>query len=376
MKKVILLDVDGVLVTPGGYRAAVSATFKYFARLMGVPNIEIQEEQIVEMERRGIMSEWDMVPILLGALWNDILSQWNNASLPSDLVSAALETGRGTNGDTPTQVRVPAFDLKPDLFPAEAAYQQGCFPFLPDALRRSLLYDTRNVHTSQTTRLFQQYSLGSRIFNTTYDLPAEIETESFLHLYDVSNLSKSVLAKLHQEDVCLATITARPSAPPRDVETSPVGYAPEAEIALNLVGLPDMPLIGLGSLDFLARQRGMSVVSLMKPSPVHALAAIGAACTGLECSAIQAAADWYATGKISDMFSRLPRSFELVIVEDTLNGIRSTLRAGEMLRQAGFDVTVHPFGLTMGNAPKGEMFEKEGIPYFEDWESLTAAIGL
>ena len=74
MKKVILLDIDGVLVQHGGYRAALHATLNHFANLMGLSHFDFPEEKLAELEKRGIFSEWDMVPLLLAALWNDILS--------------------------------------------------------------------------------------------------------------------------------------------------------------------------------------------------------------------------------------------------------------------------------------------------------------
>ena len=75
MTTVILLDIDGVLVHPGGYRAALHATLNHFVNLMGLPHFEFPEEKLAGFEKRGITSEWDMVPLLLGVLWEDILSR-------------------------------------------------------------------------------------------------------------------------------------------------------------------------------------------------------------------------------------------------------------------------------------------------------------
>ena len=107
MKKVILLDVDGVLVTPGGYRAALHATLNHFATLMGAPHFDFHEEKIAELEKRGIFSEWDMVPVLLGAEWNDILAKTGNEHLPSDLKSAAVEIGRRMNVYVSCELHIP-----------------------------------------------------------------------------------------------------------------------------------------------------------------------------------------------------------------------------------------------------------------------------
>jgi hypothetical protein len=73
------------------------------------------------------------------------------------------------------------------------------------------------------------------------------------------------------------------------------------------------------------------------------------------------------------MFKQLPNKFELIVVEDTMGGIRSTRKAGEILNEAGFDVDVQTYGLTSGSASKAEAFEQFDVPYFEDWSALINA---
>ena len=376
MTKVFLLDIDGVLVYQGGYRAALHATLNHFASLMGLSHFDFPEEKLSELEKRGIFSEWDMVPLLLGTLWNDILSHQSNPNLPADLSSAAVDIGRKVNGYRPREWIIPEFELIAGQYPAEAALQNGCFSFIPIDLRTNLLSQSRNVNFSQTMRLFQHYSLGSRVFSETYELPAEVETESFLLTHDRSNINAAIRAKLRQTNIQLAALTARPSAPPRKVNVSHLGYAPEAELALELVGLADIPLIGFGKLEYLASQRGLDAGALLKPSPVHALAATAAALAGDEWSALQSAGDWYQTGQLKGVFADLPHAFELFVVEDTLSGIRSVQAAGEIFRQAGFDVTVHALGLTSGSAAKVDAFSQAGIPHYETWEALIVEVGL
>jgi hypothetical protein len=376
MTKVFLLDVDGVLVHQGGYRAALHATLNHFASLMGLSHFDFPEEKLSELEKRGIFSEWDMVPLLLGTLWNDILSHPTNLKLPADLSSAAVEIGRNANGYIPRELIIPEFELIAGQYPAQAALQNGCFPFIPIDLRTNLLSQSRNVNFSQTMRLFQHYSLGSRVFSQTYELPAEVETESFLLTHDRSNINAGVRAKLRQTNIQLAALTARPSAPPRKVNVSHLGYAPEAELALELVGLADIPLMGFGKLEYLASQRGLDAGALLKPAPFQALAATAAAFAGDEWSALQSAGDWYQTGQLKGVFADLPHAFELFVVEDTLSGIRSVQAAGEIFRQAGFDVTVHALGLTSGSAAKVDAFSQAGIPHYEDWEALIVGGGL
>ena len=254
--------------------------------------------------------------------------------------------------------------------------QDGFFSSIPEYLRTNLLHRSRDVRFSQTMRMFQQYTLGSNAFTQTYDLPAEIETKSLLHKYDRSNINDAIRDKLCQPGIHLTAFTARPSAPPREVEAPPLGYAPEAEIALALVGLPDIPLISFGKLQYLGEQRGYDPETLLKPSPVQALAGIAAALTGNEWAALQAACDWYETGQLKGALAELPGAFDVTIVEDTLGGIRSVWAAGEILQKAGLDVTVRAFGLTSGSAMKSAAFEQAGVPHFSDFESLIKQIGL
>jgi hypothetical protein len=370
MKKVILLDIDGVLVHHGGYRAALHATLNHFASLMGLDHFDFHEEKLSELEKRGIFSEWDMVPLLLGTLWNDILAHRPNLNLPADLFPAAAVIGRGINGYMPRELIIPEFEYIAGQYPAEAALQHGCFPFIPMDLRTNLLSQTRDVNFSQTMRLFQHYSLGSQVFSKTYALPAEVETESLLHTHDRPNINHAIRVRLRHEDILLAGLTARPSAPPREVNDSHFGYAPEAEIALEMVELADIPLIAFGKLEYLAAQRGLDASALIKPSPVHALAATIAAFTGDEWAGLQAAGDWHQTGAVENILAHLPSAFELFVVEDTMGGIRSTLAAGEILKRAGLDVTTRAIGLTSGSPAKAESFTQAGIIFFENWHEL------
>ena len=78
MTKIVLLDIDGVLVHPGGYRAALRATVNHFIE----PPLVIPEEVLTDLENRGISSEWDMAPLLLASYWTDRLSHHPIFNLP------------------------------------------------------------------------------------------------------------------------------------------------------------------------------------------------------------------------------------------------------------------------------------------------------
>jgi hypothetical protein len=369
MTRIILLDIDGVLVQPGGYRAALHATVNYFLDA----GFQVPETIPADLEKRGISSEWDMVPLIIASYWNSVLRHQPMQNPPDDVFRAAAEI-QNIKPTAPIQISIPEFGLIAGQYPAEAAFHAGCFSSIPIELRRKLLTQTREIQASATMKIFQHFTLGSENFSRTYHLPAEFETGSFLLMHDRANINEEIISKLRQYH--LAAFTARPSGPPAEVAGSTVGYAPEAELALELVKLQDIPLIAFGRLEYLASQHGLDPAALVKPSPVQALACTLAAWTGEEWEALQAASHWRKTGEINEAFRQLPQKFELMVVEDTMGGIRSVQAAGKILQDAGFDITMRAVGLTSGSEAKSSAFESANIPHFENWESLMAQTGL
>jgi hypothetical protein len=274
MKRIILLDIDGVLVQPRGYRAALRATVQRF-----VGEFSIEEDLLTELEKRGISSEWDMSPLIIAAYWEDVLSRQPMSGLSDDVAVAARQI-QGQRTDMPKQLHVPEFDLVAGQYPAETAFRAGCFASIPEVLRKNLLTESRNVRKSETFRKFQHFTLGSKNYQTTYQLPAEFEAQSLLRTEDKANISTEIGEWLRHPMNSLAAFTARPSHPPRGVEIS-IGYAPEAELALELVGMADIPLMAFGKLEYIAAQHGLDPAALIKPSPFQALAGVLAAWTGM-----------------------------------------------------------------------------------------------
>lgn len=364
MTRIILLDVDGVLVQPLGYRAALRATVQHFVG----SDLEIEENVILDLEKRGIISEWDMAPLIIASYWNSILVQQPIQNLPDDVSAAAreIQSQRKVDGS----INVPVFDNVSGQYPAVTAYEAGLFSSISDKLRKNLLTETRNVYKSHTMRVFQHFTLGSNHFAETYNMQSDFETESLLLNYDRSNLDEDIRASLQRDGNKLVAFTARPSRPPREITISMFDYAPEAELALELVGLQDIPLIAFGKLEYIAAQHGLDPAKLVKPSPFQALAATLAAWTGDELSALEAICNWHNTGALNEDFSKLPKSFEMIVVEDTMGGIRSTQAAGEIFQKAGFDVTVRTLGLTSGSKAKAETFEAAKVSYFDKWKTL------
>ncbi len=379
MTKFLLLDIDGVLVRPLGYRKALRDSLATFAAWMGFNDFEVDEAVIGSLEAQGISSEFDMLPLLVGALCEAALSSIGSIELSSDLVEA-LKQIAAVHPSPPNTLSLPTFRLQDGCFPAEAAYRSGVYPSIPEALRRGLLLHTRDVYRSVTTRLFQQFVLGDQRFSEVYGLSAEISTPSYLQTYDqplLDALSRQCLVNAWRGgEIRPAAMTARPSLPPGGVSALNEPYPPEAEAALELLELTEMPLIGLGKLDTVARQANIPVESLLKPAPAQALAATLVAGGCSELHAVQAAIAWTAKPPLSPNFDHLPAQFELHVVEDTLGGIRSARAAAELLRQSGYQVSFFAWGLADGNSLKRATFEREGVPCFDDWETLLNQMGL
>ena len=229
MIKIILLDIDGVLVYPGGYRAALRATVNHF---IGQP-FEIDEDTLTELEGRGISCEWDMIPLLLASYWTDILLRQPMQDLPPDVLSAGIEINRQRKIDPPTRLVVPEFPLIAGQYPAETAFRAGCFLSIPYDLRKKLLTDTRNIRKSHTMRVLQHYTLGSEKFTEIYNLPREFETEPFLLTRDKSLIDHEIRTRLFHPSYRLAAFTSRPCAPRGEFMLHISGMRPKLNLPLS-----------------------------------------------------------------------------------------------------------------------------------------------
>jgi hypothetical protein len=141
-------------------------------------------------------------------------------------------------------------------------------------------------------------------------------------------------------------------------------------MARSLAELDDYPLIGLGRVHWLAQKAGQRGDHLVKPSPVQALAAIGAAWSGQEVAALEAALalhqDHVLLPPLSDM-----EPTTVHIFEDSPGGIDAVKRAVELLQAAGLDMGWQPYGITPTDGPKAAAMAVRGVPTYR---SINKAI--
>ncbi len=301
--EIFLFDMDAVLLHPGGYRAALIATVNHFSREMGFGDFAPTHDEIEAFEAAGITSEWDSAPISIAAI--------------------ALT---GHRPDYYSLIERLNAEWRKGEYPADAAYRLFSSPQSPISSngdwRSEILLHSRDICRSPVINVFQQFTLG-HAFEETYGLPRTVHTDSTLLQHDRPALARRAPPNS-------AIYTARPSKPPRDVPQR-IGYAPEAELGAQLVGLSHLPIIGFGSFQWLAETIGGDPEHYLKPSPVHALAAIGAALGGAESESLRAA-EAAARGEwLSPLKELRGAKGRVTVFEDSAASIRGVREAASLL---------------------------------------------
>ncbi len=142
----------------------------------------------------------------------------------------------------------------------------------------------------------------------------------------------------------MAIFTARPSAQDYPAGEGRIEFSPEADIVVDLLGWNQFPLIGLGQLQFAADQLGCASVDLIKPSPVHALGAIGMVITKSLLPPIEAGWD-LVNNRFTTFYDSFPE-LDIHIFEDSPVGIRGAIKALDILESQGISVQLTKWGVS------------------------------
>lgn len=354
----LLFDVDGVLVHPRGYKEALREAVDAFADWMGLPPVGLTDDEIAVFESYSVTNEWDIMPLCIGAMLAPMLSEHPELIRETVMETLAALRGAALTIDRPDFAALAgeAHSLTPDGSPPTKAIHrllrartlEAAHPLLAEMLDD--IYST----DSPTTFIFQHYVLGSQHFEETYGIPAAFEAESTLLQHDHPLLSKELrchlLDLLADGSALHASIyTARPSHPPADLppeQRDPHGYPPEGDLAAELLELDGrLPLIAGGRIWWLARQHNRHASEYLKPSPVQALAAIGAALSGEETKALLAAARFAEHGELTGPLAAIDGPTRVVVFEDSPGGVKAVRRAVALLQDAGLHVTAEAVGV-------------------------------
>jgi hypothetical protein len=384
-----LFDVDSVLVEANGYLKALQDTVAHFSRRMGVGAHPPTEAEVRALEAHGLTSEWDSAPTCIAALlverlrreptialandWTKALAALASHPLPlphPDYAALAQRVGERLVNQ-PGAARAARAVLWEDVLatPGLEPHHSAL-----DALFDVLLGRTYDFARSPVTRHFQHLVIGSAGVHQTYGVTPDFEGAAYLQAHDRPLLDTDVRARLRESvergDIRLALYTARPSLPPVDANVTANGYSPEAELARSLVGLSDYPLIGLGRVHWLAERTGERADHLVKPSPVQALAAVGAAWSGQEAAALEAALALHRDGELRPPLVGLD-AVTVHVFEDSPGGIDAVRHAVEALQAAGLDVAWQPHGITPAVGPKAKAMAARSVPTYR---SINEAI--
>jgi hypothetical protein len=386
-----LFDLDGVLIHPGGYREALRRTVAHFSRMMGNPERPLEESAIESFEAQGITCEWDIAGICAAA---DAFAIWRanpDLHLPADLSRAAIilqknalvrpdpdyagwarRTG-ALGSESPSLSAAKLF--RQEAGRAEADVDRaGEFDFLLDLL----LGHPREFARSPVMRYFQQFTLGSRMYSELYQVPADLETVSLLAELDRPAISPSardrILAMQREKRIRAAIITARPCRPQGTID-DPTDYPPEAEIALKVIGLEELPLLGAGQMLWLAKRHGQPADAYLKPNPTHSLAAIAMALGAEESAGLEAARALVEEVKLLPPFDGLKeKGAHVLVFEDSPTGVLATQSAVDLLNRKGLTISLSFLGVATGGEKRAAL-ESLGAELFDTTDRALESAG-
>ncbi|MBC8334787.1 MAG: hypothetical protein ISR59_03010 [Anaerolineales bacterium] len=333
-KKILIFDMDGVLLKPIGYHRALKETVRLGAQALGYEGITLSDAEIAQFEGLGISSEWHSSAACMA-----LLALIGEISLPPLFDSLKRE---------------PAQDharLRLERAIQHLVNKTGADP----AHAISIIRNSQSIDHSPTLNLFQEMILGSNDFKRIYGKNGNLDVESFLFQFDQPLLGADVrnrlLAWLKDPENGGVVMTNRPSR-----------GMPDAHYGLQLVGLEGFPLVGYGEIEWLAEEVGENTTSLAKPSPVHALAASHMSFgRDMDTSMLDAYAALNGGG--ADVIGYLEGS-EIWVFEDTPAGLISVGEMEKVLYGRGISVHVNKIGIAR-TPHKGEYLQAQGARIFE-----------
>ena len=376
--QVMLFDLDGILLEPRGYHQALRDTVGLVGKALGFREIVLTQDDIELFESVGVTSEWDSSAIcaalLLRGTWGIFPERELPPAPPLPRAPVHDQPGPQFQDFFRSLENLLAADTSP-VVAAERALLKDGFAYTEAQTigLQTILRGAHRPHGSLTHRLFQELVLGSRAFENTYDLEAYLDAAGYLTSLDhpilTSDLRKQLLAWLEQPGQHAAVFTNRPSRPSLRTQD-----APEAEMGLAAVDLEELPLVARGGLAWLAESRGLPSDTLLKPSEVHALAALlHAAGHPLE-AALQAAAALALDGNGDPVWEGLAGA-EIYAFEDSATGLRSVRSAQASLARIGIAVKLVLIAVTQSSRKRTSL-EVAGGDVFPDMSKALHAVGL
>jgi hypothetical protein len=332
----------------------------FFGKIMGWDSLYPGENTIAWFESKGITSEWDIAPLYIAWIVETVLELHPELPIPPDLLSFCEMTKKAKIPRPEKKVeeiigQLP--NLKKSgftycdllLFLIETGPARLIFSRLAGTpLINTILQYSRNVHQNIITRVFQEVYLGQRTFEDTFHLSAICFDQFTQHIVDYQLLKPEWNTKLKRLNktgiVEMAIMTARPSAHDYPAGDGRIEFSPEADIVVEQLEWNRIPMIGLGQLQYAADQLGYTSVDLIKPSPVHALGAIGTALSMNLLESIEAG--WNLINNEPTTFYDSFPELDIHVFEDSPTGIIGTKKAVDLLDMQGISVNLTKWGIS------------------------------
>ncbi len=364
--KLLLFDVDGVLVHHRAYHIGIQRAVAYLCERMGIGSHAPTQADIDAFEAATVTIEWESVAISAARLlidrlraapipealpehfWDlaDVLARHPVAVPRPDFQALARVSGETLPGQRPSLAMLERF--------LEETTADAFGPALAPVLRE-LLGHCYDIAIGPSIQMVQAYAVGAAAYRECYGREPIVEAVSLLETADRPNLRPetrdALLAARRSGRLGFSLYTARPSLPPREASDRPLGYTPEAEAALTLNNLPDVPVMAVGRLQYVAARYGLAAEDLVKPSRVHAIAAMGAARTGLELASVDAAIRVDAGGPVMEPLTTIVGA-EVHVFEDSASSLRAVTEAVALLNTHGLDLTLMRHGIAADGSPK------------------------
>jgi hypothetical protein len=374
--RILLLDLDGVLLQTGGYHAALREVVRLISGALGFGEVRLSQETIDLFEAAGVTSEWDSTAICAALLLDRAWELYPSLTLPREPPLPALPSHSLNPPDFEAFARSMFVAGEHGLSPIHRAERallgpgHGRTPEQTGALQ-TILEDARDIRASLTHRLVQELNLGSPTFREIYRMPPVLDVPSYLREYDRPALSPATASRiggwLKMADHRAVLFSNRPSRSPGG-SLSP----PEAEIGAEVAGLGSLPMVAMGPLSRESNLRGQGPQAFLKPSPIHALAAMLHATGTPLVEAVACAAGLVLDSRKEGEWDVL-NGGTVYVFEDVEPGMLSALGAEAALRGIGVGLGLGLFGIAT-SAPKRRSLESVGATVYPDIETALASM--
>lgn len=394
---VFLFDIDGVLIQSHGYRKAFFNTIDSYFDQFGLNWLTVDETVYHEFDHSPFTAEWDMAPLTIAAFL-DWYARLNPEILPYPSlknISRLPEVKNGENflAELKKLIQLIAGVFANQVRPVEAVFQDtidrgqaSFFPMLSkEAVLREILHDSLNPQTSQIFQRLETYLLGSRQFETTFEIEPAVYTKSMLDTEDIPLLSprwQEIIKTGVKKDFYASVITTRPNVPDQMQKNRVFSSMPEAESALKILGWDHgaIPVIGAGSINVFEARQQVPFNTYLKPAALHALTGVFSAIGLDEEDAFDAADRVINQKSLFDSDNTMVKSLfqlgcplEITVFEDSVSGVVSSIEAVKYLNSAGIPATLFKAGIQTSDT-KRERLKAVGAEVFPDINQALASI--